>query len=139
MVCAFLLMKGWKKQGPIKADKPQDRKEKLKRIYDQEAGKIRKRLSIAKAEIERLKEKIGVISKNNAKPFLWHVWLAGRVFANLIEMLERDPENERPRYKDPGKRARDDSRMFEKRGAGFGESCGKREELGIRTRPGGRK
>ena len=37
----------------------------------------------------------------------------GRVFTNLSEMLKRDPENERPRYKDPGKRARDDSRMFE--------------------------
>ena len=37
----------------------------------------------------------------------------GRVFANLSEMLKRDPENERPRYKDPGKRARDDLRMFE--------------------------
>ena len=37
----------------------------------------------------------------------------GRVFANLSEMLKKDPENERPRYKDPGKRARDDSRMFE--------------------------
>ena len=42
VVCAFLLMKGWKKQGPIKGDNPQDRKEKLKRIYDQEAAKIRK-------------------------------------------------------------------------------------------------
>jgi len=50
-------MKGWKKQGLIKTDKPQDRKEKLKRIYDQKAGKIRKQLSIAKAEIERLKKK----------------------------------------------------------------------------------
>ena len=56
VVCAFLLMKGWKKQGPIKTDKPQDRKEKLKRIYDQQARKIRKQLSISKAEIERLKE-----------------------------------------------------------------------------------
>ena len=37
----------------------------------------------------------------------------GRVFANLSEMLKREQENERPRYKDPGKRARDDSRMFE--------------------------
>ena len=63
MVCAFLLMKGWKKQGPIKADKPQDRKEKLKRIYDQEAGKIRKRLSIAKSEIERLKENRKITKK----------------------------------------------------------------------------
>ena len=35
------------------------------------------------------------------------------MFANLSEMLKTDPENERPRYKDPGKRARDDSRMFE--------------------------
>ena len=31
----------------------------------------------------------------------------GRVFANLSEMLKRDPENERPRYDDPGKRARE--------------------------------
>ena len=37
----------------------------------------------------------------------------GRVFPNLSEMLKRDPENERPRYKDPGKRGRDDLRMFE--------------------------
>ena len=46
----------WGSQGPMKTDKPQDRKEKLKRIYDQEVGKIRKQLSIAKAEIERLKD-----------------------------------------------------------------------------------
>ena len=26
VVCAFLLMKGWKKQGPMKTDKQQDRK-----------------------------------------------------------------------------------------------------------------
>ena len=32
VVCAFLLMKGWKKQGQIKADKPQDRKKKLKNL-----------------------------------------------------------------------------------------------------------
>ena len=40
----------------MKTDKQQDRKGKLKRIYDQEEGKIRKQLSFAKAEIERLKE-----------------------------------------------------------------------------------
>ena len=59
----------------------------------------------------------------------------GRVFANLSEMLKRDPENERLRYR--GKRARDDSRL--KRRAGFGESWGKRKGLGIRTQPGCRK
>ena len=63
VVCAFLLMKGWKKQVPIKAERSQDTKEKLKRIYDQEAGKIRKQLSIAKAEIERLKENRKITKK----------------------------------------------------------------------------
>ena len=37
--------------------KPRERKEKLKRIYDHEARKIRKQLSIAKAKIERLEKK----------------------------------------------------------------------------------
>ena len=59
----FLLMKGWKKQGPMKTDKQQDRKGKLKRIYDQEEGKIRKQLSFAKAEIERLKENRKITKK----------------------------------------------------------------------------
>ena len=67
VVCASLLMKGWKKEGPIKTDKPQDRKEKLKRIYDQEAGKIRKQLSFAKAEIERLKENRKITKKRKEK------------------------------------------------------------------------
>ena len=35
------------------------------------------------------------------------------MFANLSEMLKRDAENEQLRYKNPGKRARDDPRMFE--------------------------
>ena len=46
-------MKGWKKN----KGKPRERKEKLKRIYDHEARKIRKQLSIAKAKIERLEKK----------------------------------------------------------------------------------
>ena len=82
VVCAFLLMKGWTKQGPMKTDKQQDRNGKLKRIYDQKEGKISKQLSFAKAKIERLKEnrkitkkegKIGLSSKENAKPSLWQV------------------------------------------------------------------
>ena len=67
VVCAFLLTKGWKKQGQIKADRLQDRKENLKRIYDQEAGKIRKQLSIVKAEIERLKENRKITKKRKEK------------------------------------------------------------------------
>ena len=65
--------------------KPRERKEKLKRIYDHEARKIRKQVSIAKAKIERLEKKqktgrsrkkegkIGLSSKKNAKPSLWQV------------------------------------------------------------------
>ena len=64
--------------------KPRERKEKLKRIYDHEARKIRKQLSIVKAKIERLEKKktgrsgkkegkIGLSSKKNAKPSLWQV------------------------------------------------------------------
>ena len=37
----------------------------------------------------------------------------GRGFANLSGMLKRDPENGRAGYKDPRRRARDDSKMFE--------------------------
>ena len=33
------------------------------------------------------------------------------MFANLSEMLKRDPENERPRYKDRGKSAPDPLRF----------------------------
>ena len=150
VVWAFLLMKGWIKQGPIKADKPQDRKENLKRIYDHEAVKIRKQLSIAKAEIEGLKENRKITKKgrkNRCQPqkeckiisvagLVSYMekkkselrklkrgfdrkkkqevsrvinqqfnTVPGRVFANLSEMLKRDPVNERPRYNDPGKRA----------------------------------
>ena len=47
----------------MKTDKQKDRKGKLKRIYDQEEGKIRKQLSFAKAEIERLKENRKITKK----------------------------------------------------------------------------
>ena len=82
-------MKGWKKQGPIKRDKPQERKEKLKRIYDQEAAKIKKQLSIARAEIERLKEnrkipKKGRINRSHLQKECKAVSVAG-----LISYMEK--------------------------------------------------
>ena len=143
--------------------KPRERKEKLKRIYDHEARKIRKQVSIAKAKIERLEKKTknrkitkkgrknrsqlqkecktisvaGLISymsgekkrselrklkrgfdrkkKQEVSRVINQQFntVPGRGFANLSEMLKRDPENERARYKDLGRRARDDSKMFE--------------------------
>ena len=47
--------------------KPRERKEKLNRIYDHEARKIRKQLSIAKAKIERLEKKNRKIRKKGRK------------------------------------------------------------------------
>ena len=32
VVCSFFLLKEWKKQGPIKADKPQDQQEKFNNL-----------------------------------------------------------------------------------------------------------
>ena len=154
-----MLMKGWKKN----KGKPRERKEKLKRIYDHEARKIRKQVSIAKAKIERLEKKTknrkitkkgrknrsqlqkecktisvaGLISymsgekkrselrklkrgfdrkkKQEVSRVINQQFntVPGRGFANLSGMLKRDPENERAGYKDPRRRARDDSKMFE--------------------------
>ena len=51
----------------MKTDQQKDRKGKLKTIYDQEEGKIRKQLSFAKAEIERLKENRKITKKGRGK------------------------------------------------------------------------
>ena len=51
----------------MKTDKQKDRKGKLKTLYDQEEGKIRKQLSFAKAEIERLKENRKITKKGRKK------------------------------------------------------------------------
>ena len=55
VVCAFLLMNGWKKQGPIKTDKPQDRKEKLKEFMTRRWGRSENncQLQKRKSKVER--------------------------------------------------------------------------------------
>ena len=50
---AFLLQRGWKKQDPKRPGR--GGKENEKRDYEVEAGKIRKTISTAKAELERLR------------------------------------------------------------------------------------
>ena len=55
VVVAFLVLKGWKKKvnSGTKAMKSPD--ERMKEIYEAQAGEIRKNISIAAAEIERLR------------------------------------------------------------------------------------
>ena len=55
VIVAFLLMKGWKKQ---RNDIPKaiSKIEKEKRVYEEKVKSIRRSISIAKAELERIKE-----------------------------------------------------------------------------------
>ena len=68
-----------------------------------------------RSELRKLKRGFDRKKKQEVSPVINQQFntVPRRVFANLSGMLKRDPENERPRYKDPGKGARDDSRTFE--------------------------
>ena len=71
VVVAFLVMKGWEKKvnsGTKAMKKSPD--ERMKEIYEAQAGEIRKNISIAAAEIERLRANQKLTSKgkkNRAK------------------------------------------------------------------------
>ena len=56
---------------------------------------------------------MGLTEKKKKKQKVERMINVIKVFANLSETLKRDRENERQRYRDPGKRARNDLRMFE--------------------------
>ena len=66
-VVAFLLSKGWKKYPTDRPRVVQDKDTKEKEKYQKEAGAIRREISIAKAELERLQEnrKISKKGKKN--------------------------------------------------------------------------
>ena len=56
VVVAFLLHKGWKKQGPKRQSSCVSKQQKRKRVYEEKVEEIRKKISIAKAEVERLQQ-----------------------------------------------------------------------------------
>ena len=56
VVTAFLLHKGWKKQGSNNSSVHKRKRSKWQIVYEGKAGSIRKRISIANAETDRLKE-----------------------------------------------------------------------------------
>ena len=55
VVIAFLLNKGWTKLGPKRPWGCDSKQQKGKRVYEEKASELRK-ISIATAEVERLKE-----------------------------------------------------------------------------------
>ena len=105
-----------KKEGKIGLSSEKNRKPSLWHVW---LATWRKK----KSELRKLKRRFDRKKKQEVSRVINQQFntVPGRVFANLSEMLKSDPENERPRYKDPGIRARDDSRMFEniKEASGF--------------------
>ena len=56
VVTAFLLYKGWKKQGSNRSSGHKSKRSKWQIVYEEKAGSIREKILIAKAETDRLKE-----------------------------------------------------------------------------------
>ena len=56
VVIAFLLNKGWKRLGPKRPWGCDSKQHMRKRVYQERASELRKKISIAKVEVERLKE-----------------------------------------------------------------------------------
>ena len=54
VVIAFLVLKGWEKKVKSRRKAMKSPDERMKEIYEAQAGEIRKNISIAAAEIERL-------------------------------------------------------------------------------------
>ena len=71
VVTAFLLHKGWKKQGSNNSSVHKRKRSKWQIVYEGKAGSIRKRISIAKAETDRLKEnrKVTKRGKRNRRSY----------------------------------------------------------------------
>ena len=156
VVVAFLLLKGWKKQRSSQTHGPRRKEQKWKTAYEEKVHEIRKMISIAKAELERLREnrkitKKGRKNRNILKEecktisafelvnFMERKKSAlrklkkgfsrkkkqeesrianrdfkldpGQVYADMNEMLKKDENSERPKYKIPNQEEERD--MFE--------------------------
>lgn len=55
-VIAFLLIKGWRKEHTMRTDSGKRHSDKYKREFEKKVTEMRKRISIAKAELERIRE-----------------------------------------------------------------------------------
>ena len=87
VVLAFLLQEGWKKQGPKRPGRGD--KEKEKRYNEVEAGKIRKTICIAKAELERLRSNKKLAKKGNRIRAILKKECKHITAAELINYMER--------------------------------------------------
>ena len=89
VVTAFLLCKGWKKQGSNRSSEYKSKRSKLQIIYEEEVGSIRKKISIAKAEIDRLKENRKVTKKGRRNRVILQKECKVLSIASLVSYMER--------------------------------------------------
>ena len=71
VVVAFLLNKGWKKQRSGTPAGGASKQQEWKRVYEKRVVEVRKKISIAQAELERIKENRKIKKKANETVLSW--------------------------------------------------------------------
>ena len=90
VVIAFLLAKGWKKQGPRKERSGEINNSKWKSVYEEKVKDARRKISIAKSEMERLKENKKITKKGKKNRALLKEELKDISVAGLVGYMEKE-------------------------------------------------
>ena len=157
VVVAFLLNKGWKKQRSGTPAGGASKQQEWKRVYEKREVEVRKKISIAQAELEHIKENRKITKKGKRNRAVLEKECKGlsatklvsfmekqkailrklkrgfsrsqkneearilnqqfqadtsKVYANMRELLDKDKENERPRYTTSDQNTQEDKEMF---------------------------
>ena len=157
VVVAFLLNKGWKKQRSGNPAGGASKQQEWKRVYEKRVVEVRKKISIAQAELERIKENRKITKKGKRNRAVLEKECKGlsaiklvsfmekqkailrklkrgfsrsqkneearilnqqfqtdtsKVYANMRELLNKDKEDERPRYTTSDQNTQADKEMF---------------------------
>ena len=89
VVTAFLLYKGWKKPAANRSSEHKNKRSKWQIIYEEKAGSIRKKISIAKAEIDRLKENRKMTKRGKKNREILQKECKVLSIASLVNYMER--------------------------------------------------
>ncbi|PFX31281.1 Polycomb protein Scm [Stylophora pistillata] len=89
VVIAFLLYKGWKKKGPKRPSAGESKQQKRRRLYVEKVCEIRKQISIAKAEVDRLKENRKLTKRGRRNREILHKECRTLSIASLVGYIEK--------------------------------------------------
>ena len=112
VVTAFLLHKGWKKQGSNNSSVHKRKRSKWQIIYEGKAGSIRKRISIAKAETDRLKENRKVTKRGKRNREILQKECKVLSIASLVNYMERQKCELRKLKKAFGRKKKNEEARF---------------------------